>query len=107
MKSTHDIVNADTGEVVIEAGKKLSARQARKLAEEGLKDILLPDDALYGRYLAEDIVNMDTGEILRRGWRRSRQGDARQFCASTASSEFAAARHRPCDDRRLHPQHAA
>jgi DNA-directed RNA polymerase subunit beta len=64
MKLTHDLVNAATGETLLEAGQKLSARQARKLAEEGVKDILLPEDALYGRYLGEDIINMSTGEIF-------------------------------------------
>ena len=37
MKATTDLVDADTGEVVVEAGKKLTARQARQLAEKGLK----------------------------------------------------------------------
>jgi DNA-directed RNA polymerase subunit beta len=63
VKMSHDIRNAADGNVVVEAGNKLSARQAKKLAEEGVKAILLPDDAVYGRYLAEDIVNMKTGEI--------------------------------------------
>ena len=44
------------------AGKKLNARAVRQLAEH-VKAVAVPDDALYGRYLAEDIVNMSTGEI--------------------------------------------
>ncbi len=63
VKLTHDVLNAASGEVVAEAGSKLSARQARKLAEDGLKSILISDEAIYGRYLAEDIVNMETGAI--------------------------------------------
>jgi DNA-directed RNA polymerase subunit beta len=63
-KLAHDLVNAATGETLVEAGQKLSARQARKLAEEGLKEILLPEEGLYGRYLGEDIINMNTGEIF-------------------------------------------
>ncbi|MEJ2124237.1 MAG: DNA-directed RNA polymerase subunit beta [Alphaproteobacteria bacterium] len=63
VKVSHDIRDAANGDVVVEAGNKLSARQARKLAEDGLKAVLMPDDAIYGRYLAEDIVNMKTGEI--------------------------------------------
>ena len=63
VKLTHDILDAASGQVVAEAGSKLSARQARKLAEEGLKNILISDEAIYGRYLAEDIVNMETGAI--------------------------------------------
>ena len=62
VKAIQDIYDADTGEVVIEAGKKLNARAVRQVAER-TKAIAVPDDALYGRYLAEDIVNMRTGEI--------------------------------------------
>ncbi len=62
VKAVQDIYDADTGEVVIEAGKKLNARAVRQLAER-VKAVAVPDDALYGRYLAEDIVNMETGEI--------------------------------------------
>ena len=63
LKLTQDIINADTGEVEIEAGRKITPRQAKKLAEGGLQDMLVHDDALSGRYAAEDIVNMATGEI--------------------------------------------
>ena len=36
-KAVNDLVDADTGQVVVEAGKKLSVRQARQLSEKGLK----------------------------------------------------------------------
>ena len=63
MKAVNDIIDADTGEVVIEAGKKLTARQARQLAEKGLKAIRATEEDLLGLYLAEDVVNYETGEI--------------------------------------------
>jgi len=63
MKATADIIDADTGEVVVEAGKKLTARQARQLAEKGLKAIRATEEDLLGMYLAEDVVNYATGEI--------------------------------------------
>ena len=63
VKLTHDLVNAKTGDVVAEAGDKLSPRVCRRLEEEGLTDILVHDDELYGRYFAEDIINEATGEI--------------------------------------------
>jgi len=63
LKPSHDIVNADTGEVAIEAGRKITPRQAKKLADAGLKDMLVSDDALSGRYVAEDLVDMSSGEI--------------------------------------------
>jgi len=59
-----DLRDADTGEVVIEAGKKLTVRSARMLAEKGLKALKLADEDLFGQYIAEDIVNMETGEIF-------------------------------------------
>ncbi|MEL7089624.1 MAG: DNA-directed RNA polymerase subunit beta, partial [Planctomycetota bacterium] len=58
-----DLLDAKTGDVVIKAGEKITARKARELAEGGLKDVLLASEDLAGRYLAEDIVNMDTGQI--------------------------------------------
>ncbi len=58
-----DLVDAKSGEVVMEAGKKVTARGARKLADDGLKNLLIPDEDVITRYLAEDLVNMKTGEI--------------------------------------------
>ncbi|MHB9380049.1 DNA-directed RNA polymerase subunit beta [Mesorhizobium sp. RSR398B] len=64
LKAVGDLVDADTGEVVVEAGKKITARQARALGEKGLKAIKATDEDLLGNYLAEDIVNYGTGEIF-------------------------------------------
>src|SRR5689334_6120428 len=58
-----DLVDADTGEVVIEAGRKLTVRAARQLAEKGLKALRASDADLYGQYIAEDLYNPQTGEI--------------------------------------------
>ncbi|WP_370930953.1 DNA-directed RNA polymerase subunit beta [Bartonella sp. DGB1] len=58
-----DLVNAETGEVVVEAGKKITSRMARELSDKGLKNILISEDDLLGAYIAKDIVNYETGEI--------------------------------------------
>ena len=63
IKPTSDMIDAKTGKVVVEAGRKLTARLAKKLADEGLKELLVSDEDLNGRYLAEDILNTKTGEI--------------------------------------------
>ncbi len=63
VKPEFGLVNADTGEEVADAGQKISARQAKKLADAGLKTLLLPPEALVGRYLARDEVNFESGEI--------------------------------------------
>ncbi|WP_102961527.1 DNA-directed RNA polymerase subunit beta [Mangrovicella endophytica] len=58
-----DLVDADSGEVLVEAGKKVTARQARQLKEKGVKALRATEEDLYGNYLAEDIVNYQTGEV--------------------------------------------
>ncbi len=58
-----DLADAKTGEVVLKAGEKISARKARELSEGGLKEILVSSDDLKGRYIAEDVVDMSTGRI--------------------------------------------
>src|SRR3981081_2943967 len=63
-KAVNDLVDADTGRVVVEAGKKLSVRQARQLADKGLKALRMTDEELIGHYVAEDLVNGKTGEIF-------------------------------------------
>src|SRR6187200_733714 len=62
-KAVNDLIDADTGKVVVEAGKKLAVRQARQLAEKGLKFLRMADEELVGHYIAEDLVNPKTGEI--------------------------------------------
>jgi DNA-directed RNA polymerase subunit beta len=62
-KAINDLVDADSGKTVLEAGKKLTVRQARQLAEKGLRALRLTDQELVGRYIAEDLVNAKTGEI--------------------------------------------
>src|SRR6185437_15848257 len=64
VKLAHDLVDAKSGKVRAEAGTKMSPRLARKLAEEGLEEILVTKDELIGRYLAVDVVNESTGEIF-------------------------------------------
>jgi DNA-directed RNA polymerase subunit beta len=63
MTPSADLVDAKSGEVVAKAGEKMTARRARELAEEGVKEVLFSADDLAGKYLAQDIVNLHTGEI--------------------------------------------
>jgi DNA-directed RNA polymerase subunit beta len=62
-KAINDLVDADSGRVVVEAGKKLTVRSARQLAEKGLKALRMSDAELVGHYIGEDLVNPKTGEI--------------------------------------------
>ncbi|WP_375595394.1 DNA-directed RNA polymerase subunit beta [Algihabitans albus] len=63
-KLTHDLVDAKTGESVLEAGEKLTPRKARKMIEEGLKEVRVADEELAGHYLAEDLIDESNGLVL-------------------------------------------
>jgi DNA-directed RNA polymerase subunit beta len=64
VKAAVDLIDADTGDVVLEAGKKLTVRAARALAERGVKALKVVDEDLYGQYIAEDLYSPETGEIF-------------------------------------------
>ncbi len=63
VKPDFALVNAETGEEIAPAGIKISARNAKKFADQGVTTLLVAPDALIGRFLAADAVNMETGEI--------------------------------------------
>jgi len=63
-KPERDLIDAKSGKTVVEAGRKVTPRLAKKLAEEGLKELLVQNEDIHGRYLAREIVNMETGEIF-------------------------------------------
>ena len=63
-KLASNLVDAKTGKVVLKAGDKVTPRTARKLADDGLKDVLVSDEELIGRYIAVDLINEETGEVI-------------------------------------------
>jgi DNA-directed RNA polymerase subunit beta len=63
-RPTFDLVDAKTGEVIAEAGKKVTPRAVKQLIDEGeVTDLLVPFDQIVGRYVAKDIINEETGAI--------------------------------------------
>ena len=59
-----DLVDAKTGRVIAEAGKKVTPRATKKLIDDGkVKNLLLPFDQILGRFVARDIINEETGAI--------------------------------------------
>ena len=64
IKPIFDLVDADTGEVIAEAGKKITPRFVKEIEEsKSVKKILVPFDSIIGRFASHDIVNEKTGEI--------------------------------------------
>lgn len=59
---SEEVIDAKTGKVVIKLGDKINFLNAKKLANEGLKDILVSRESLFGKILHRDIkVNDDEG----------------------------------------------
>ncbi len=64
VKFDFDLINAKTGDVVLERGKKLSPRLANKLADEGLEYYKITPEQMIGKFLANNVVVVKTGEVL-------------------------------------------
>ncbi|MCA0943162.1 DNA-directed RNA polymerase subunit beta [Yangia mangrovi] len=63
-RPTYDLVDADTGEIIAEATKKVTPRAVKALIDEGkVKNLLLPFEQIVGKFVAKDIINEDTGAI--------------------------------------------
>ena len=62
-KPTFDIVDAKSGEVIFPAGTKISPRAANKAGKDGLEQLLIPTEEIFGRYSALDLIDESTGRI--------------------------------------------
>ena len=64
VKPLFDLVDADTGEVIAEAGKKITPRFVKEIEEaKAVKEILVPFETIIGRYASVDVIDEKTGEI--------------------------------------------
>ena len=105
-KATVDLIDADTGEVVLEAGKKLTVRAARQLAEQGAQGA-----ARRGRGSASASTSPRISSTRQTGEIFAEAGDEITDKLLKALDRgrlrrAAGARHRPRQYRSLHPQHA-
>ncbi len=59
-----DLVDAKTGEIIAEAGKKVTPRAVKKIIDEGaIADLLVPFENIIGKFVAKDIINEENGAI--------------------------------------------
>ncbi len=65
---SEEVIDAKTGKVVIKLGDKINYLNAKKLANDGLKDILVTKESLFGKILHRDIrINNEENEIFKIG----------------------------------------
>ncbi len=55
---------ADGDKVIVEAGKRITARHIRQLEQSGIAALAVPDEYLVGRILSHDVIDANTGELL-------------------------------------------
>jgi len=51
-------------EVIVEEGRRVTARHVRQLEQKGVSRLEVPKEYLTGKVLAHDVFNTETGEIL-------------------------------------------
>ena len=61
---TLDFDLADDDKVIVEAGKRITARHVKQLEESGIAALAVPDSYLVGRILSHDVIEAETGELL-------------------------------------------
>ena len=65
---SEEVIDAKSGKVIINLGDKINFLNAKKLSNDGLKDILVTQDSLIGKFLHEDLkLNDEDGGVLKIG----------------------------------------
>ena len=59
-----DIIVPETGEVIVEQGRRVTARHIKLMEKSSMQDLIVPRDYLIGKVLAKEIVDTLTGELL-------------------------------------------
>src|SRR5690554_447766 len=61
---TLDFDLADGDRVIVEAGRRITARHVKQLTDSGIEALAVPDSYLVGRILSHDVPDTETGELL-------------------------------------------
>ncbi|GHC08041.1 DNA-directed RNA polymerase subunit beta [Thermomonas carbonis] len=61
---TLDFDLADGDKVIVEAGKRITARHVKQLETAGVAALAVPDSYIAGRILSHDVIDPKTGELL-------------------------------------------
>jgi len=52
------------GKVIVEEGRRITARHIRELEKTGVKSLVVPDEYMIGKTIATNIIDKETGEII-------------------------------------------
>jgi DNA-directed RNA polymerase subunit beta len=92
--------------LIVEEGRRISARHVRELEESGAKTLEVPREYLEGKILAHDVVDKATGELLARANDELTNAMVDQFIEKGVKHHPDAVRERP-GPRSVYLQHPA
>ncbi|KTC93646.1 DNA-directed RNA polymerase subunit beta [Fluoribacter dumoffii] len=62
--ASFDIHVPETGELIVEQGRRITARHIKQMEKAQMKDLIVPRDYLIGKTLAKNIIDTLTGESI-------------------------------------------
>ncbi|MCD6430458.1 MAG: DNA-directed RNA polymerase subunit beta [Deltaproteobacteria bacterium] len=63
-KAREDVVDIESGEVLLLKGRKITKTALRRMKAAGLETLPMMDDELVNSYVSHDVVDPQTGEVL-------------------------------------------
>ncbi len=63
-RATMDVVNPETGDVMVKKNRKFSRTMMRRFEEAGITRVPVPEEDIIGKVLAQDLVEPETGELI-------------------------------------------
>ena len=62
--ATFDIKQPKSGEIIVEQGRRITARHIASMEKCNMTDLVVPPDYLVGKTLACHVIDTDTGELI-------------------------------------------
>ncbi len=59
-----DIIVPETNEVIVEQGRRVTARHIKQMEKSNMQDLIVPRDYLIGKVLSKNIIDTLTGELI-------------------------------------------
>ncbi len=57
-------IKDDDGAVIVEEGRRVTARHIRQMEKGGMTSLVVPSDYIYGKVIATDLIDPSTGELI-------------------------------------------
>ena len=62
--ASFDILIPETGELIVEQGRRITARHIKQMEKCQMQDLIIPRDYLIGKILAKNVIDTSTGEFI-------------------------------------------